>query len=301
MTALRIGVSAGLLAALALTVDYTLLGSLVRRMQPAYLAVLLGVSLGRLWLLALRFRCLARPRPVSTGSLVGQYFIGAYASNFLPSVHGGDLVRFFLLKRSGFPGREALALIVLERLIGLYALVALALLGAQLFELPREIRAAVFGLAAVLAILGMLLWLTPGRLERHLARFRVLEGWTGVLSLGARGAALGGAFLWSIPLQVAAVAISWLIGEALGLAIPFAAYLALVPIVWIVTMVPVSLGGIGLREASFAVLFSQIGVASEAGLLVGLGTYAAILIPGLVGAVLAAHQGLGRRIPGAGA
>ena len=70
---------------------------------------------------------------------------------------------------------------------------------------------------------------------------------------------------------------------AFGIEISFSACVALVPLVWLITLLPVSIGGIGLREASFALLLGTVGIGTEESLLISLGTYAALLVSGAVG------------------
>lgn len=295
---LQAAVSLGLVAALAFRLDYALLGTLLRRARAPYVALLLAVSLSRIVIVTLRFRVLTRLRPVPFGRLLRQYLIGSYASNFLPTASGGDIVRVFLLKDCGYTRLEAVALIALERGLGLVALVALALLGIALYDVPRDIAVTVLVLGGTVTAAGMLFAIAgPTFLERLGARFaRLARPLAALAAVSRRRDILLGAIAWSVVLQAVSIAMSWLVGRALGIDVPLAAYLALVPLVWILTMLPISLGGLGVREAAFAFLFARIGATSEAGLLVSLGTYASILFPALLGAVLLLDQSVRRAV-----
>ena len=65
---------------------------------------------------------------------------------------------------------------------------------------------------------------------------------------------------------------------------------AFVPLIWFLTMVPLSLGGLGVREAGFVYLFGTVGVAEGASLLLSLGTYAGLVAAGAVGGVVLLFQ-----------
>ncbi|RZV59985.1 MAG: hypothetical protein EX270_01170, partial [Pseudomonadales bacterium] len=92
-------------------------------------------------------------------------------------------------------------------------------------------------------------------------RFPVCDrAWRALALLSASRRTLLAVFALSIVLQVATISLSWLMAEALAVEVPFSACLALVPLVWVLTMAPVSLGGIGVREAAFVYLFGLVGV-----------------------------------------
>ena len=87
----------------------------------------------------------------------------------------------------------------------------------------------------------------------------------------------------SFPFQLLSIAVTWLVARAFGIDVSFGLCSALVPLVWFFTMIPVSLGGVGLREVAFVYLFGSMGAPDEAGLLLSLGTYFALVMVGLVG------------------
>ena len=85
--------------------------------------------------------------------------------------------------------------------------------------------------------------------------------------------------------QVLTVGITLAVVRAFGLAVATPLLFALTPLVWLATFVPITLGGMGLRELAFMRLFAQGAVATEASLLMSLGTFGAMLLVALVGAL----------------
>jgi hypothetical protein len=59
---------------------------------------------------------------------------------------------------------------------------------------------------------------------------------------------------------------------------------ALSPLVWFVTLLPISVGGLGVREAGFITIFALVGTSKEEAVLLSLGTYAGLTAIGVVGA-----------------
>src|SRR5262249_3888824 len=147
-----------------------------------------------------------------------------------------------------------------DRLSGLVVLLGLACGATALcpIELPGWIPCSVWGTGAC-ALAGMLL-------------FPVLVRWTGRFSRARRlaqttrlypahpGLMLGSAGL-SLVIQGVNVAVVWLVGQALDVAIPASYYWIFVPMVTLLTLVPVSLNGMGVREGGMVLFLAPLGVA----------------------------------------
>ncbi len=286
--ALKLLVSVGILAAFAAVVDGRTVMLLIREAHPGFLALLLSISLVRMGLAAVRLRLLIADRaPIGIAELTRQYFVGAYFNNLLPTSIGGDAARIILLSRSGLSKSEGAVYVVTERILGAAALVLLALLGTLIFPTASEIRLAVLGLAAISALTALLCLIARRRLASLAARdsrFRSAAG--AAVDLLDRPTSLALGLLASLAFQLASIALSYLTALALGIDLSFSACVALVPLVWLITLLPVSIGGIGLREASFALLLGTAGISTEESLLVSLGTYAALLFSGAVGGLV---------------
>jgi hypothetical protein len=89
------------------------------------------------------------------------------------------------------------------------------------------------------------------------------------------------------------------VGRALRLDLGLPVLLLVAPIVELARMVPVSLSGIGLREAAFAVMLKQFGVEYSRGVLFGIVVYAVFFLFALAGGVLYGARSLAARRPAA--
>jgi uncharacterized membrane protein YbhN (UPF0104 family) len=265
---LRILVSALLLGWFAWQTNWPKVGEIGERLRPELWLAAAAVLVVAQLLSAVRWRQLAVPLGFerSLPVMVGYYFIGMYFNLMLPTSVGGDVVRAWYL--DGRSGRRMRAFITvfLDRLCGLWVLLALGCAGVLLSPLavPGWISASVLTFAAG----GMLSVALLPLLVRHRTRapwkFR-----TALEALAALPSAR--ALLWpillSIGVQAANVVIVWLLGEAIGAPVPPSYYWILVPLVSLLTLLP-SINGMGVREVSMALLLAPLGVASEdAGLL----------------------------------
>ena len=83
--------------------------------------------------------------------------------------------------------------------------------------------------------------------------------------------------------QVANVVLVWLVGEALGLPVPPLYYGVFVPLVSLLTLLPVSVNGMGLREAGTVLLLAPLGVGRAEAVALSLLTFAVLTAASLAG------------------
>jgi hypothetical protein len=89
-----------------------------------------------------------------------------------------------------------------------------------------------------------------------------------------------------VVVQSASVAQVWLLGGALGLRVPLVAYAVVVPLVSLLTMLPISVFGVGVREVSLVTLLAPLAVAPEAALALGVLWFALSVAASLIGGVV---------------
>jgi uncharacterized membrane protein YbhN (UPF0104 family) len=233
-------------------------------------SVVCGVT--RWWLL---FRAFCAPRPPAYGTLARHYLTGLFYNTYLPGGSSGDLVRGLATRDAFEPGSAgAFAMVVLERALGLCAL--LGLVATALLTRPLPATAALrvpawtaftlaFAAVAGLSLSGRLSSLVPARLRSLWSRlpvphrFRPL--WLGLaLSFGSQLApALSGhVLLRSAYPGVALLDSLWIV--------PLAAASAFLPI---------SVSGAGVRETIFVTLYARVGVPAQAAFAASLGLWAA--------------------------
>jgi uncharacterized membrane protein YbhN (UPF0104 family) len=283
---LRIAGSALLLGWLVLRTDWSRLASAFADLDwPLWLAGV-GLSLVIPVVSGLRWQLFARPLGFDARArdYVRFTFIGMFFGLFLPSV-GADVVRAWYLDAGSGRKRAALLSVLLDRVLGLAVLLAVVVGAAVIYpeSLPGWVQAGIAlvtaGAAAGSAVALFALW-RPGRsvaLQRlrdrlvHLARHRY---------------AVGGALGLSVLIQAGHILVVWLIGLALGVEVPAAYYWLVVPLVSLVTLVPISINGIGVREASMVVLLAPLGVREETALTLVFLWFIAFSIAGVPGLVV---------------
>jgi uncharacterized protein (TIRG00374 family) len=237
---------------------------------------------------------------VSWRRLVALYFVGSFFSFVLPTGVGGDVVRMYELSQDGHRTASAISSVLVDRFLGLFVLFAMALLalawGGQLVAPQvRLVIAAVF--AICLAGVALLLqrtwvegWARRLGMDRWLGRIKILRELYDSLHLYGPAALLRSSAA-SLVFNLMLIVTNYLLGLAVGIDLSLWYYFLFVPIISASLMVP-SIGGLGVREAAYVVLFAQVGVAQTQGLALAVAYLATMLLPALVGAIIYIVEGI---------
>ncbi|HEX5759849.1 MAG TPA: lysylphosphatidylglycerol synthase transmembrane domain-containing protein [Thermoanaerobaculia bacterium] len=296
---LRLAVSAILIAWILRRAPLAEVFAAFRDADLRWIAVSLLLNPLGYWASVSRWRLLLRAQghEVPFGSLVRTFLAGVFFNNFLPSTIGGDAVRAVDTARAGVGRGTAVAVVLIDRFLGLLVLLVFAgigvLAGGPLVERAPALYLWVAAGAAAAALAAWLLFVPPGRAAEALDRVgRRLPGRLAGLFARAsdalfafrgRGAVQAGALVWSVFLQGLVVANVYCLARALHIELPFATFILLVPLVLLVSMLPVSINAIGVRENAWAFVLAAYGVASASAVALAWLDYGLVLAQALVG------------------
>ncbi|HBM58735.1 MAG TPA: UPF0104 family protein [Citreicella sp.] len=259
---------------------------LLRGADPLWLGAALLALAAQTVLSALRWRLTAARLglQMGTGRAVAEYYLAQLVNQALPGGVLGDAGR--ALRARGSAGLLVSGqAVVIERLAGQAALLAALALGLALGGrmLPPALLLPVLMVLGIAALLPLALWAA-----------RALPGAPGRAARGFAGACaralLGrdtlprqlGLSLGTVACNLAAFAFC---ARATGTPLPLAAILALVPLILLTMVLPLTIGGWGLREGAAAALFPLAGASAAAGLATSIAFGLMLLVsvlPGLV-------------------
>lgn len=296
----RVVITAVLLVVLITRVD---LDHLVPHWDLDHVGWLLGAlvaTLAGIVLAALRWQrvlsTLELPHRIS--KLLSTYLASLFISNFLPTTIGGDVLRVSRISSENGEAPRTFASVVLERLTGWVVLplitLAALVINPELLHLPdgsNATRLAVGVSVATLALLAGVLY-AAGH-PRLGGRLSANAGWrrfTGAIHLGvakfrSQPARVAEVLVAGVGYQLAVVAAVFLAAHALGLEVGWTAFMAFVPVVAIVQVLPFpTVGGLGLREGALVVFLAPLGVRHSDAIALGLMVYGINLTVSLLGA-----------------
>jgi uncharacterized membrane protein YbhN (UPF0104 family) len=290
MPLIKIGISVSLLVYLVSSVD---LAHLFSQLRSVHLSLLSGVFLGYLLgqvFSAYKWRLLAYPLGFyqSQRIFTAYYFVGMYFNLFAPSTLLGDLGRGLLLAGPG--GQRSLAInsVIADRVSGLAVLLwigAGALLIIRSYPLPAPLYYAML-MGAGGSILGW--WLLPrvtssllpprSRLRNMVETSLAPYWWNYPLLLKVCGL--------SALFHIFQLGLQYLLALSLSLSIPVEYFLLFIPLVHLLSALPVSFSGIGIREGGYVFFLTLVGVSQEQALALGLLWTTLIIGSGLVGGLV---------------
>ncbi|KPK96979.1 MAG: hypothetical protein AMJ95_11620 [Omnitrophica WOR_2 bacterium SM23_72] len=223
---------------------------------------------------------------------------GAFFNLFLPSAIGGDLMRSIDLATHTKRPKEVIATVFLDRLSGYIGLVILALisliLGWRLIQ-DKGVLWALFVISAFLALILFVLFnnFMFSKISRLLDRFHA--GKTGELLkdlhreihyFREHKRTIIISVIISILVQAHAPLTFFVIARALGLKLNIIYFFIFLPVVGAITMLPISIGGLGLRETMTTLFFAKVGVDTHLALTMAfLNSFFIFVIGGLGGLI----------------
>lgn len=229
--------------------------------------------------------------------IVASYLTGVFLNSFLIGNIGGDVVRVNDIRRETGNGPAGFAATFMDRFLGFLALLSLSVLAYPLAAtgVDSEIRAPMLALACAMGVVLVLGF--SRRVSRYFQSFvarrlppragevlgRVIAGL--ILYRGKRRAVLTACVL-SVIVQLLRICSFFLVGVSFGMTAPFYCYLLFLPLIATVTAIPVSFGGLGIRENTTALLFATVGVPSATAWSLGFFGYLVGIVSSLPGAII---------------
>jgi uncharacterized protein (TIRG00374 family) len=296
--ALQVALSVGLIAAILWQADLHRIGNALRDTSPGWFGAAIAINVVATAVMAVRWHLLLLARGRRDPGLwwlFETYSIALLLGQILPTAVGGDAVRAIDLARRTGARAEAVSSVLVDRVVGLAALGALAAGGALAGGTGIGRGTAIaLGLGVVAATALAALALFSVRLRPFLRRLaplaRRLRAEAPLRSLyhalhayrGHPGALCLVFVLGVIAQGMRAISI-WFLAQGMDLGLGFASLLVLCPILFLVTVVPVSLNGIGLREATFVVVLRGADVGREDAFALGLAFFAVGVLTGGLG------------------
>jgi uncharacterized protein (TIRG00374 family) len=294
----RIVISAGLILLLLAKLDITRTAATLVEVRWDFLVAALATFAASLIL----------------GNVLSFYFVGAFFNNFLPANIGGDIVRVYDVYRESGRADETVAATVTDRLFGMVALGLLAVpAGAYVAfryqALGLERRFGMWSLVIVLAFVAILsltsavifsrrLARAIGRLGRPLmirgSRDRFKRMYESFYLYRGTVRNLPAILAVAIIVQAFRVIVHYEVSSAMGLAIPAIYFFLFVPVIAIFIALPISIGGLGVREGLGIFFFCRAvpALTSEQAFTMGLLAYVVGVVVSLAGGVLYLSRGV---------
>ncbi|HVV41637.1 MAG TPA: lysylphosphatidylglycerol synthase transmembrane domain-containing protein [Nitrobacter sp.] len=291
---LKIAISAGLLYLALRKANFSDLVAHLDAGSAGWITLATAITFLQVFVSALRWREISTDcdAPLTIAQANRFSLIGSFFNQVLPSAIGGDAMRVWLVGRlHGW--RAAGYSVFVDRAIGLIALAILILATLPWsYHLISDTR----GWAALVVLDAVAMTAGAGYLLLGKLPWRWIRSWWGTQHFAACAKITNHALFnrrrgpWiailSMLIHVLAVVIAWCLARAIAAPLPFGAALQLVPPVWLIVMLPVSIAGWGVRETSMGLAFSYAGLPASDGVNTALLIGAVYFIVGIFGGVV---------------
>ena len=205
--------------------------------------------------------------------LLGPYLIGTFFNNILPTSTGGDLFRIYHISQQKHGPSVSIAPVITERIVGLVTMIGLATAATPMVNVDSEVITILkytlpwFFIAGVtgLIVLGSNITYRPiHSLLKRWNRFKIIEGLLHVTEACHRYVRIPSVIFTLVIisgfLQIVEAVVFYLFGIGVGVQIDFVTYVLVVPMMYVAASLPLSIGGLGVREAAAVTLFMAVGM-----------------------------------------
>ncbi len=293
----KLFISLALLLLIVQKIDWRELRELVTRAETGLILAALAVSVLNLFVSNLRWYLLIQRRSgnrIGFWNLMDLSLVGLFFNTLVPGGIAGDFIRGHRARQYHLKGREAFASVIVDRLLGFLGLMVLSTAGAILcwstastFEWQKFLICLY-----IMGIVGAFVLISPlvsGWIHHYAPRSNALvskslklydaiaayprhrEFWTAfVLSLITGGMLIGTIILLSMAFEIF---------------VPPIYLIWLVPTVGILSTLPISLSGWGIREAGYVFFLEQIGIPTAQGLVLSVSFGGIVLFMGALGGI----------------
>lgn len=271
----------------------------MRRVSPTSWLVILAAYLSAHAIGAVKWRLMVNSAgaDLTLAQTVRCYCAGLCGNLFLPSLVGGDVIRIGLGLRFAQNKAGVLLGSFLDRFLDVTVLATMATVGTLL--LPRALGVVslrVFWvLAAGLCLLGaaaLALYVAlRSRRFSYRTRRRIAEARKAVRLLFRQPRNVLLALALGIAIQTSFVGLMAWVGAACGITVPFTVWLFVFPLSTLSALLPVTQGGIGVREAALAALLVPFGVSAVLSVAVGFVLQSIVIAGGLLAGLISLWVG----------
>jgi glycosyltransferase 2 family protein len=295
LSAIKILVSAALLYLALRKANFSDLAARLDLVSAAWLALAVAVTFFQIFIGVLRWRIVSAEcgAPLPIRQAMRYNVIGTFFNQTLPSSIGGDAVRLWLVARSGAGWRAATYSIFVDRAIGL---IALAVIIVTSLPWSYHLIDDAYGRSALALIDFAALAGGAGFLVLGVLPWPWLRQWWGTHHLHAC-AVIANRVIFSrqnepaiaalsLLVHILAVVIAWCVVQSIAAPVGFSQTFLLIPPVMLITMLPISIAGWGVREATMGLAFGYAGLMTEEGVNISLLYGAVSFVAGAIGGLV---------------
>jgi uncharacterized protein (TIRG00374 family) len=296
---IRIAVAVGLLAYLSTNIDLLQFWDQVRNARFHFVLFSFALFFIIAVLSVLRWKLLlgvydVKPSFYALGKL---FFIGLFFNNAMPGLTGGDIIKaYYVTKETTHSKPETIISLLMDRIVGMVALLTMGTI-SLLFNLQNQALQKIT--LVIIAILMSIIIFIPIFFQKNmLTRIPVVTKLLGILPFSEMLVRIYNAFyeykshsgilvsglILSLFIQGINIVMIFFLGLSISLhSVRLIHYFLFIPIITVITAIPISIAGLGVSEQLFIYFFGLIGANKESALAIAIMGRLIVLMWSLLG------------------
>jgi len=216
-------------------------------------------------------------------------FLASFYGIVLPSSQGGDMMRMYLIEKKHGHIQQKItpsSSVLIERMIGFVLLALIGLISSILIPNYEHKEKIIILISTINLLVFLLIFILTNKwfysiFSKLLSRINVLKSIMGfiekthfsMVTFPYKKVLLPSVFL-ILSLQFCTIFIVFLVFLSFGVDLPFYQHISFYPIICILSIVPIAISGLGLREGFFIYFYTLVGISPEIAVGVSLTNYA---------------------------
>lgn len=259
---------------------------------PAFLTYKASILISSYrWLLLMR----AHNIEVSYPHAVGLNYLGCFFNNFMLSLTGGDIIKaYYASKLTSEKKAESATIVFIDRLVGIAGLLILGIASILLSignEGMHSAMIVIFAAVLVFVIFGFLTFSgLAQKFNKYTGHGKVKETfrkvYDAVYFYRSKKKVLAETLGLSILGWTSMILMNLQLARGLGMELPAKYYFVFIPVISIISAIPITIAGWGLREGMYKQFFGAVGVSGGAAVSLSVAFALIMLAWSLIGGVL---------------
>lgn len=202
--------------------------------------------------------------------VISYYYVGLFFNNFLIGYVGGDAIRIYDISKASGNSSNAISTVFFDRLIGFAMLTTLALVAGIVWRNIFSSKTVIFIIFIIFAcwIISFIVlfnekfahkigWILQFVFPRKVKN-KIKEVYSSINSFKYEKKTLIAVLIISLFIQLFRILVHFFAALSVGLHAHIKYFFIFIPVIALLSSLPISIGGIGIRESSGVALFSQV-------------------------------------------
>ena len=297
---LKILISSSLIFFIFRSIDFNRILTVLGDIDYRYFLTALIITTVNLIIGAYRWKVILKVGEIDLQfkNILSLYFVGFFFNTFVPGNIGGDILRGYDVRQVSGKSKESFISVLMDRFIALFSLVLVCLVSCFFSKQVIANKGIFFFILGFFSIssLALIFFLNSNIMRKFgfvLKIFnhrnmdaKIKEAYHHILDYKGRKDIIVPVFLISVFSHIVLILSIYILSLSISSTVSIKYFFLFVPIIIFLSMIPITISGLGIREGGFAYFFAIVGMPKESALLISLLLFTLLVLNGLFGGMI---------------